>query len=106
VYKTKPCADCAMPAPGTALSALVLNASLKHAPGVSNTQEVAEPVVGHMGPHGVKSESVRLADLAIPLGLGFRQGDPDDWPAIVGKIRAADIVIFARRRSGGAAGRR
>lgn len=95
MYKTKPCADCSMPAPGTALSALVLNASLKHADQPSNTQEVADLVLENMAPHGVKAESVRLSDLIIPAGLGFRESDDDDWPGIVAKIKAADIVIFA-----------
>lgn len=95
MYKTKPCADCDMPAPGTPLNVLVLNASLKHAQDLSNTQELAELVLEHMKPHGVTSQVVRLSDLNLPVGLGFRESADDDWPAIVAKIKAADIVIFA-----------
>ena len=95
MYKTKSCADCDMPAPGTALRALVLNASLKHGPLLSNTGELAELVVSHLAERGVTAETVRLADQSIPVGLGFRESPDDDWPAIVEQIRKADVVLFA-----------
>jgi multimeric flavodoxin WrbA len=95
VYKPKPCGPCAMPAPGTPLRALVLNASLKHAPETSNTQELSELVLEHLCPHGVTAEVVRLADLRLPVGLGYRESEDDEWPDVVTKVKAADIVLFA-----------
>jgi multimeric flavodoxin WrbA len=95
MYKTKPCRTCAMPAPGTPLQALALNASLKHAPEVSNTEELAGLVLEHMGEHAVAGEIIRIADKKLPVGLGFRESEDDDWPAIVEKLKAADIVLFA-----------
>jgi multimeric flavodoxin WrbA len=95
MYKTKPCGTCEMPPAEGDLNVLVLNASLKHAPEISNTEEVAELVLEFMKPHGIRSEIIRLADRKIPVGLGFREGPDDDWPAIVAKIKAADVVIFA-----------
>lgn len=95
MYKTKPCGTCEMPPAEGDLSVLVLNGSLKHAPEISNTEEVAELALDFMRPHGIRSEIIRLADRNIPVGLGFREGPDDDWPEIVGKIKAADIVIFA-----------
>jgi multimeric flavodoxin WrbA len=95
MYKPKPCAPCDMPAPGTPLQALVLNASLKHKPDISNTQELAELVLEHMNAEGVRGDVVRLADANLPVGLGFREGPDDDWPAIVTQLKAADIVLFA-----------
>ena len=75
---------------------LVLNASLKHAPAVSNTEEVVEMVLEKMRAHGeIEVESVRLADKNIPVGLGFKESDDDEWPDIVEKIKAAHIIIFA-----------
>ena len=59
MYKPKPCAPCTMPAPGTPLRALVLNASLKHTPEPSNTQELAELVLEHLRPHDVTADVVR-----------------------------------------------
>jgi len=84
-----------MPPADGPLNVLVLNGSLKHAPDTSNTEEVAELVLDFMKPHGVRGEIVRLADRNIPVGLGFREGPDDDWPSLVGKIKAADVVIFA-----------
>lgn len=78
------------------LNVLVLNASLKHEPTVSNTEEVTDMVLEHMRKHGeISVEVVRLADKNIPVGLGFRESPDDEWPEIVGQIQKADIVIFA-----------
>ena len=97
MYKTKPCGPCNMPAPDAKLRVLVLNASLKHEPNISNTGEVAELVLADMKALHANLETgvVRLADKTIPVGLGYREGDDDDWPAIVAQVKAADIVIFA-----------
>jgi multimeric flavodoxin WrbA len=96
MYKTKPCDSCAMPNQA-AVEVLVLNASLKHKPEISNTEELAELVLDNMRQHGieVRSEIVRLSDQKIPAGLGLRESPDDDWPAITEKIRRADIVLFA-----------
>jgi len=95
MYKPKRPRRCDMPAPGTPLEVLVLNGSLKHGPELSNTEELATLVLDHMREHGAHGEVVRLADRRIPVGLGFRESEDDDWPAIVTALRAADIVIFA-----------
>lgn len=97
MYKTKPCAPCAMPSPDTALDVLVLNGSLKHEPDLSNTGEVAELVLAEMRALHPKLSTaiVRLADRRLPVGLGFRESDDDEWPGLVDRIKAADIVLFA-----------
>ena len=98
MYKTKPSRPCSMPAPGTPLRALVLNASLKHKDdGVSNTGELAELVIGEMKAldGSVTAEIIRLADKNIPVGLEFKENNADEWPEIAVKLRKADIVIFA-----------
>jgi multimeric flavodoxin WrbA len=38
---------------------------------------------------------VRLADKKIPVGLGFKESDDDEWPSIVEQLKKADIVLFA-----------
>jgi multimeric flavodoxin WrbA len=94
-YKRKPELGCGMPAEH-ALNVLVLNGSLKHKPDISNTEEVAQSVLDNMGSScRIHGEIVRLADQKLPVGLGFRESDDDDWPAIVEKIKRSDIVIFA-----------
>jgi multimeric flavodoxin WrbA len=95
MYKTKACGKCEMPAPGTELKALVLNGSLKHSEDISNTEELAQRVLQEMRAHKVSSGIIRLADKNIPVGLGFKENNEDDWPGIVDKIKASDIVIFA-----------
>lgn len=75
---------------------LILIASLKHAPEISNTEELANLVVGAMRKEAtIEAEAVRLADKNIPVGLGYRESDDDEWPSIVDRILDADIVIFA-----------
>src|SRR5262245_823368 len=94
-YKPKPHSDCAMPGQHP-LRVLVLNASLKKSPNPSNTDELARLVLDRMASHArVESEVVRLADRNLPVGLGFKESDDDEWPGLVAKIKAADIVIFA-----------
>lgn len=75
---------------------LVLNASLKHAPEKSNTEEVADMVIAEMKKHGEVTEThVRLADKNIPVGLKYKMTDDDEWPAIVEEIKKADVILFA-----------
>lgn len=95
MYKTKPSLPCAMPARAE-LRVLVLNGSLKHAPDISNTGELSDLVLQAMGELApVQAETVRLADLDLPVGLGFRESPGDEWPGIVARLKAADIVLFA-----------
>jgi multimeric flavodoxin WrbA len=78
------------------INVLVLNASLKHAPEVSNTDEVAQMVTAEMQKlTDVSIETIRLSDMRIPVGLGFRESDDDQWPEIVEKIKSAHVVLFA-----------
>jgi multimeric flavodoxin WrbA len=102
MYKTKPTFACDMPNCKTdptseSINILVLNASLKHEPDVSNTEEVAQAVLDEMklSQANVVTEVVRLADKNIPVGLKFKENDADEWPEIATKLRKAHIVIFA-----------
>ena len=85
-----------MPGSDIELQVLVLNASLKHAPELSNTEEVANVVLEEMKKHGnIRSATVRLSDMNIPAGLSYRMNDDDEWPKVVAQIVAADIILFA-----------
>lgn len=96
MYKIKSYKNSDMPSDAE-LKVLVLNCSLKHKdnPQPSNTEEVVDLVLENMKKHKVTAEVIRVADKNIPVGLDFREGDGDDWPEIVTKIKAADIIIFA-----------
>lgn len=94
MYKTKPCFRCRMPS-NTPLKVLALNASLKHEPSLSNTGELATLVLDEIRALApVIAEMVRLSDETLPVGLGFREAEEDDWPGLVTKIKAADVVLF------------
>ena len=77
------------------LNVLALNASLKHEPLPSNTGELASLVLDEIRALApINADLVRLCNAALPVGLGFREGAEDDWPGLVTKIKAADVVLF------------
>jgi len=94
MYKTKPCFRCVMPSDAP-LNVLALNASLKHEREISNTGELASLVLDEIRALSpITSEMVRLSDSMLPVGLGFREASNDDWPGLVNRIKAADMVLF------------
>lgn len=85
-----------MPSSGMPLKVLVLNASLKHGPEISNTEELAMLVVENMREHAsTEHESIRLSDKNMPVGLKFRESEDDEWPSLSEKMKSADVIIFA-----------
>jgi len=77
------------------LNVVALNASLKHEADISNTGELTELVLDEIRALApIEAEIVRLSDHTIPVGLNFRESADDDWPAIVTRLKAADIVLF------------
>ena len=94
MYKAKPSFHCHMPSDAS-LNVLALNASLKHEPDISNTGELGALVLTELRALApITSDLVRLSDATLPVGLGFREGADDDWPGLVTKLKAADIVLF------------
>lgn len=78
------------------LNVLVLNASLKHGSESSATEEVANLVLEKMRDHtSIEASTVRLSDKNIPVGLGYKESEDDEWPGIVDQIMQADIILFA-----------
>ncbi|MEI9966561.1 MAG: hypothetical protein WDN67_02850 [Candidatus Moraniibacteriota bacterium] len=65
----------------TPFKVLVLNASLKHGPNLSNTEEVTNLVLEKMKAIGaIEAETLRLSDMDIPVGLGYKESETDEWP--------------------------
>jgi len=94
MYKIKPRFRCHMPSDAP-LTVMALNASLKHEPTLSNTGELASLVLDEMRALApITVSTVRLSDVALPVGLNFREAINDDWPDLVTKIKATDIVLF------------
>ena len=76
------------------MNALVLLATLKRT-GQSNTETLCEFLAGRMERAGIACETVKLVDHSILPGTYSDMGPGDEWPAILSRIRAADILIFA-----------
>src|SRR3954469_23398885 len=77
------------------LNVLALNASLKHERDLSNTGELGEMVLQEIRALApVDAAMVRLSDAKLPVGLRYQEASDDDWPALVTRIKAADIVLF------------
>jgi multimeric flavodoxin WrbA len=76
------------------LKAVLLNCTLKKSPDVSNTEALMRIVIGHLDDLGVESELLRVVDYEIPFGVASDMGEGDEWPKILDKILAADILII------------
>jgi len=82
----------------TNLRAVFLLATLKHKRSgqeFSHTETLSEFVADSLRENGVRSEIVRLADYKLPAGTKSNMGKGDEWPGILKKILAADIIVFA-----------
>jgi multimeric flavodoxin WrbA len=76
------------------LRAVLLNCTLKASPEPSNTQALMDIATGHLESLGVECETIRVVDHNIPFGVDSDLGEGDEWPPILEKILAADILIM------------
>jgi multimeric flavodoxin WrbA len=76
------------------LKAVFLNCTLKRSPEVSNTEALARKVVGWFDTMDVESEVIRIVDYNVPTGVSSDEGDGDEWPTILERIKAADILVI------------
>ena len=76
-------------------NALILNCTLKKSPEPSNTQALIDMVTAHFDELGVEHETLRPVDFDIPFGVVSDMGEGDEWPQILEKVLAADILIMA-----------
>ena len=79
---------------GAGLKALGINCTLKKSPEASNTEALMNRVLGILDEHGVETEILRPADYEIKFGVSSDEGDGDEWPQILEKIKAADILLM------------
>jgi multimeric flavodoxin WrbA len=75
------------------LKAVLLNCTLKKSPEVSNTEALARKVVEWFNRLDVESEIIRVVDYNVPFGVSSYEGEGDEWPLILAKIKAADIIV-------------
>jgi multimeric flavodoxin WrbA len=76
------------------LTALFLNCTLKPSPQQSNTQALIDKVAALFGDLGVKSQTIRVVDHPVKFGVISDEGEGDEWPAILERVKACDILVI------------
>ncbi|PAY22803.1 flavodoxin [Dietzia natronolimnaea] len=79
----------------TSLKAVALVCSLKASPAESSSDLIARQVLDELATHGIDGETVRVADYDVRPGVEDDMGDGDQWPQILEKITAADVLVLA-----------
>lgn len=77
------------------MKALFLNCTLKKSPPVSNTRALVDKAVAIFKELGVESEVVRVVDHKVAFGVSSDEGEGDEWPLILEKIKACNILVIA-----------
>lgn len=78
-----------------AMKALFLNCTLKKSPQTSNTRALIDKAVEIFKELDVESEVIRVVDHNIAFGVSSDEGEGDEWPPILEKIKACDIFVIA-----------
>ena len=80
------------------LRAMFLNCTLKPSPTLSHTEGLIRTARAIMEKHGVQSELIRPVDFNLAPGvypdMTEHGAAHDDWPALLKKVMAADILVI------------
>ena len=76
------------------LRAVFLNCTLKPSPAVSNTEALISRVIAWFDRYDVESEIIRVVDYDVKPGVSSDEGDGDEWPVILEKVKQADIIVI------------
>lgn len=74
--------------------AVFLNCTLKPSPAVSHTEGLIRKVIEWFDRMDVRSEIIRVVDYNVPTGVSSDEGDGDEWPKILERIKAAEILVI------------
>jgi len=77
------------------MKALFLNCTLKKSPEKSNTRAFIDNASKIFNDLDVETEVVRISDYNIKFGTSSDEGDGDEWPKILEKIKNADMLVLA-----------
>jgi multimeric flavodoxin WrbA len=77
------------------LKAVFVNCTLKRSPEVSNTEALCRKVIEWFDTMDVESEVLRVVDYRVLPGVTSDEGEGDEWPRILERIKAADILVLA-----------
>lgn len=76
------------------LSLLALNCSLKAGRARSSTEKLRRQVIDAFAAWDADCELVRVADYDVKPRVSADEGDGDEWPDILAKILAADMLVM------------
>jgi multimeric flavodoxin WrbA len=79
----------------TALNVLAINCSLKssHQEKLSSTDVLLKQLLAALTPFSAQGDLVRAADFDIKPGVSSDEGNGDEWPSLLRKVMASDILI-------------
>lgn len=79
------------------LKALFLNCTLKSGPEVSNTEALCNLLIERLKVHepDIETEIVRVADYNVLPGISNDEGEGDEWPEILEKVKTCNIFVPA-----------
>jgi multimeric flavodoxin WrbA len=77
------------------MHATILNCTLKPSPATSNTEALARVVADALEAGGADVELLRVLDYDVKPGVTNDEGDGDQWPALLERVLAADILVLA-----------
>lgn len=77
------------------LNALALVCTLKSGAAPSSSELIANQMLDQVRGAGVRCETVRCVDLNILPGVEADMGRGDEWPGLLEKIKAADILVIS-----------
>lgn len=76
-------------------SALAITCTLKPSPAASSSDVIARQVLDALSDQQVSGQVLRAVDYAIQPGVDRDMGPDDQWPEILERIHAADILVVA-----------
>ena len=79
------------------LYALFLNCTLKKSPETSNTEALCNLLIERLKAHepDIETEIVRVVDYDVKPGVSNDEGEGDEWPKILEKIKRCNIIVPA-----------
>lgn len=77
------------------LSAIALICTLKGGDAPSSSDLIADQLLGQLRSRGVDGAKIRCVDLSLLPGVEADMGEGDDWPAVLEKIKSADILVMS-----------
>ncbi|HEX8019083.1 flavodoxin family protein [Mucilaginibacter sp.] len=77
------------------MKAFFINCTLKRSPDFSNTGALAEKAAQQLRELGFETEIIRLNDYQVLTGNTSDEGERDEWPQILEKIKTCNIFIIA-----------